>query len=114
MRGIFRVGVIRIAGPRGQDLHFGMGADSGNEPMLVPGFLSQCSGIIPEQFRSVRTCGSRDVRLSKLDREPKIREAVLLNSWDGFLVTLASISSKTSVSYSSVTPATNGSVTGCS
>ena len=39
---------------------------------------------------------------SNLDRAPKMRDSVLLNSWDGFLVTLPSIASKICVIYSSL------------
>ena len=39
---------------------------------------------------------------SNLDRAPKMRDSVLLNSWDSFLVTLPLISSENSVIYSSL------------
>ena len=39
---------------------------------------------------------------SNLDNAPKIRDSVLLNSWDSFLVTLPSICSETCVIYSSL------------
>ena len=41
---------------------------------------------------------------SNLVRAPKMRDSVLLNSWDSFLVTLPCISSKTCATYSSVIP----------
>ena len=39
---------------------------------------------------------------SNLDRAPKMRDSVLLNYWDSFLLTLPSISSETCVIYSSL------------
>ena len=39
---------------------------------------------------------------SNLERAPKMRDSVLLNSWDSFLVTLPSISSESCVIYSSL------------
>ena len=39
---------------------------------------------------------------SNLDRAPKMRDSVRLNSWDSFLVTLPSICSETCVIYSSL------------
>ena len=39
---------------------------------------------------------------SNLDRAPKMRDSVRLNSWDSFLVTLPSISSESCVIYSSL------------
>ena len=39
---------------------------------------------------------------SNLERAPKMRDSVLLNSWDSFLVTLPSICSETCVIYSSL------------
>ena len=39
---------------------------------------------------------------SNLDRAPKMRDSVLLYSWESFLVTLPSISSETCVIYSSL------------
>ena len=48
----------------------------------------------------VRICGFRR-NSSNLDRAPKMRDSVRLNSWDSFLVTLLSISSETCVIYSS-------------
>ena len=39
---------------------------------------------------------------SNLDRAPKMRDSVLLYSWDSFLVTLPSISSESCVIYSSL------------
>ena len=41
----------------------------------------------------VRICGLKR-NLSNLDRAPKMRDSVLMNSWDSFLVTSPSISSK--------------------
>ena len=39
---------------------------------------------------------------SNIDRAPEMRDSVLLNSWESFLLTLPSISSKTCVVYSSL------------
>ena len=49
----------------------------------VPGTVPEC----------VRICGFKNTS-SNLDRAPKMRDSVLLNSWDSFLVTLLSISSE--------------------
>ena len=57
----------------------------------VPGTVPEC----------VRICGFRR-NSSNLDRAPKIRDSVLLNSWDSFFVTLPSISSETCVINSSL------------
>ena len=57
----------------------------------VPGTVSECVVI----------CGFKR-NSSNLDRAPKMRDFVLLNSWDSFLVTLPSISSETCVIYSSL------------
>ena len=81
---------------------------SGNDRHLVPGSLVHCSGMFPERFRRVSvSVGSREIRLNYWDRAPKIRDSVLLNSWDSFLVTLPSISSEFCVMYSPVIPGTN-------
>ena len=55
-------------------------------------------GTVPE---SVRACGCKR-KSAELDRAPEIRDSVLLNSWDSFLVTWHSISSKTCVMFSPV------------
>ena len=57
----------------------------------VPGTVPEC----------VRICGFKR-NSSNLDRAPKMRDSVLLNSWDSFLVTLPSTSSETCVIYSSL------------
>ena len=57
----------------------------------VPGTVPEC----------VRICGFRR-NSSNLERAPKMRDSVLLNSRDSFLVTLPSISSETCVIYSSL------------
>ena len=66
-----------------------------NDDQWAPGFLSCCSsdvsGTTTEQ---VRTCGFRR-KSSSFDRAPKIRDSVLLNCFESFLVTLLSISSET-------------------
>ena len=55
-------------------------------------------GTVPEH---ARTCGFKR-NSSNLDRAPKMRDFVLLNSWYSFLVNLPSISSETCATYSSV------------
>ena len=57
----------------------------------VPGTAPEC----------VIICGFKR-NSSSLDRAPKMRDSVLLNSWHSFLVTLPSISSETCVIYSSL------------
>ena len=57
----------------------------------VPGTVSEC----------VRICWFKR-NSSNLDRAPKMRDSILLNSWDSFLVILPSISSETCVIYSSL------------
>ena len=66
---------------------------------LVPRFPRLCFGMSPERFRSASaSVGSEE----KLDRAPKMRDFVLLNSGDNLLVTLPSIFSETCVMYSSL------------
>ena len=60
-------------------------------PRNVPGTVPEC----------VRICGFKR-NSSSSDRAPKMRDSVLMNSWDSFLVTLPSISSETCVIYSSL------------
>ena len=57
----------------------------------VPGTVLEC----------VRICGFNRNSVN-LDRAHKMRDSVLLNSWDSFLVTLSSMSSETFVIYSSL------------
>ena len=57
-------------------------------------------GTVPE---NVRTCGFKR-NSSKLDRAPKMRDSVLLQSWDNFLVTLPSTFSENFAIHSSVIP----------
>ena len=57
----------------------------------VPGTVPEC----------VRICGFKR-NSSNLDRAPKMRDSVLLNSWDSFLVTLTPISSRSCVIFSSL------------
>ena len=67
------------------------GDHSGNDPCSVPGFLRQRSGMFLERFRRMlASVGSRGIRLTWT--APKLRDSVLLNSWDSFLVSLPSIS----------------------
>ena len=55
-------------------------------------------GVVPEK---VHICGFRR-NSSNLDSAPKMRDSVLLNSWDSFLVTLHSTSSENCAIYSSL------------
>ena len=57
----------------------------------VPGTVPEC----------VRICGFKRISYN-LERAHKMRDSVLLNSWDSFLVSLPSISSETCVIYSSL------------
>ena len=57
----------------------------------VPGTVSECALICWFRRNS-----------SNLDRAPKMRDSVWLNSWDSFLLTLPSISSESCVIYSSL------------
>ena len=57
----------------------------------VPGTVSECVCICWFERNS-----------SNLFRAPKMRDSVLLNSWESFLLTLPSISSATCVIYSSL------------
>ena len=61
------------------------------------------AGTVPE---CVVICGFKR-KSSNLERAPKMRHSVLLNSWDSFLVTLHSTSSETCVIYSSLILATD-------
>ena len=78
------------------------GDHSRTDPQLLPGFfmfvLRNVPGTLPE---SVGICGL-ERNSSNLDRAPKTRDSVLVNSWDTFLVTLHSISSETCVIHSPV------------
>ena len=69
---------------------------------FVPWFFTyvfrNVPGTVPE---CVRICGFKS-NSSNLDRAHKMRDSVLLNSWESFLVTLPSISSETCVIYSSL------------
>ena len=62
----------------------------------VPGTVSECVRIYWFKRNS-----------SNLDRAPKMRDSVLLNSWDSFLLTLPSISSETCVIFSSLIQGTD-------
>ena len=77
----------------------GPGSSEGRSS-LVPWFprllLLEVPGATTEQ---VRTCGFKR-NSSSFDKAPKIRDSVLLNSFDSFLVTLPSISSETWEMYS--------------
>ena len=73
----------------------------GNDPHLVPGFPRLCSGMFPERFRSASVSIFKR-NSSNLDRAPKMRDSVLLKSWDSFSVTLPSISSEACVIYSAL------------
>ena len=69
---------------------------------------SRFSGLLLLDFpgtatEQVRTCGFRR-NSSSLDKAPKMRDSVRINSWESFLLTLPSISSETWVMYSSAIP----------
>ena len=74
---------------------------------MVPWFSTfvfrNVPGTVPE---SVVTCGFKG-HSSYLDRAPKMRDSVLLNSWDSFLLTLLCLSSESCVIYSSLILRTN-------
>ena len=72
-------------------------------PRYYESLFRDVPGTVPE---SVRACGFKG-NSSNLDRASKIRDSVLLKTWDSFLVTLPSVSSEIWVMYSSVTPGTN-------
>ena len=67
-------------------------------PWLSTFVFRNVSGTVPE---CIRTCWFRR-NSSNLDRAPKMRDSILLNSWDSFLVTLPSISAESCVIYSSL------------
>ena len=67
-------------------------------PWFSTSVFRNVPGTVPE---CVRICWFKR-NSSNLDRVPKMRDCVLLNSWDSFLVTLPSISSETCVIYSSL------------
>ena len=58
-----------------------------------------CLDVPGTATEQVRTCGFRR-NLSSFDKAPMIRDSVLLNSFESFLVTLPSISSETWEMYS--------------
>ena len=69
---------------------------------FVPWFSTFVFRNVPATVRDcVRICGFKR-NSSNLDRAHKMRDSVLLNSWDSFLVTLPSICSETCVIYSSL------------
>ena len=84
-----------------------------NMPASGWGSLWESSSFVPWfstfVFRNVSGTVSECVRIcwfkrnsSNLDRAPKMRDSVLLNSWDSFLLNLPLISSETCVIYSSL------------
>ena len=61
------------------------GDHSGNDPHLVPGFLCQRSGLLPERFgRMSVSLGSEEIRLTWTVHPSCGRDSVLLNSCDSF------------------------------
>ena len=72
----------------------------GNDPQWVPWFFESLfvdvRGTATEQ---VRSCGFRRIS-SSIDKAPKIRHSVRLNSFEGFLFILPSMSSETWEMYS--------------
>ena len=106
VRGLIRVWVNWSAGPIDRELHFPMGEFWERSP-LGSRFSTSLFRDVPETvLSSVRTRGFKK-NSSNLNRPPKIRDSVLLNSWDIFVVILPSISSETCVMSSSVIPGTN-------
>ena len=98
VRCLLLVCVNWIAGPTGKELHFRIGIILGKIHSCFPIFWNG-SGEYPYLWVKKNS--------SSLDRAPKIRESVLINSWDSFLRTLLSISSETCVMYSWVIPGAN-------
>ena len=75
--------------------------------LFVPWFSTFVFRNIPGKVPGcVRICGFKR-NSSSLDRAHKMRDSVLLNSWDNFSATLSSISSETCVIYSSLIPGTD-------
>ena len=106
VRGSFRVRVNRIAGPTGRELHFGMKITQGTVLswfQFSKSLFRDVSGTVPESFR---ICGFKR-NSSNIDRAPKMRDSIPLNSWDSFSVNLPSFSSETCVTYYSIIPETN-------
>ena len=106
VRGTFRVGVNRIAGPTGRELHLGMRITLGTISrwllvfwIIVPGCSRNGSGERPYLWVQEK--------ITHFDRALKMRDSVLQNSWDIFFVTLPSIYSEMVVMYSPVIPGTN-------
>ena len=74
---------------------------------FVPWFITFVFRNVPGRvLECVRICGFKR-NSSSLDRAHKMRDSVLLNSWDNFSVILSSISSETCVIYSSLIPGTD-------
>ena len=88
-------------GPINGGLHFKIRVILGTIPHLVPGSPRPCSGMFLDQFRIVSVSEVQRNSFS-LARALKMRDSVLLNSRDNFLVTLPSFSSETWVMYSSL------------
>ena len=70
-----------------------------NDTQWVPGFLSCCSWMFPEQLRNKFELVSSEKKSSNLDKAPKMWNSARLNSWESFLVTFLSISSDIWVMY---------------
>ena len=69
---------------------------------MCPGtYMLTSSASSPEQLRGVCISGLKRI-LTNLDRARKMRDSVLLNSTDSFLVTLPSTSTGTCVLFSSL------------
>ena len=82
------------------------GDRSGNDSQLVPVFKSLFQDVLWTVPERGRTCWFKKSS-SNLNRAPKMRDSVLLKSWDSFLVTVPSFSLETCVMYSSVIPGTD-------
>ena len=102
VRGRNWVWVNWVAGLIDWGLRFRMGIILGTIPswflvfyIRVPGCSQNGYGVCP--YLWVQKSNS-----SNLDRAPKMRDSILLNIWEKFLVTLPSISSQTWVIYTSL------------
>ena len=83
----------------GREHRFGTGIAQGTIPSGFPVFWVVVMDVPGTPTEQVRTCGFRRNSPS-LDKAPKIREPVRLNSFENFLVTRSSISSEIWEMYS--------------
>ena len=97
--------IIYITRVAGREHRFATGIAWGTIPSGFPVFWV----VVPECSRnSYRTspdlCVSSEKNSSSLDKAPKMRDSVRLNSLESFLMTIPSISSETWEMYSSAIP----------